>query len=92
MLMNSAIAMESMQWFALSPSWAAYTPPGFNKTTSDTDQVQHKPFMSQLPQQAFARGLKPDGEMSFLLRLHTKALEKSVLSMCCAVPAKEEQP
>lgn len=65
-----------MQWFALSPFWAAYTPPGFNKTTADTVQVQHKPFMSQLPQQAFARGLKPDGEMSFELCLHTKALEK----------------
>lgn len=81
-----------MQWFALSLSWAAYTPPGFNKTTADTVQVQHKLFMSQLPQQTFARGLKPDGEMSFVLCLHTKALEKRMLSMCCAVPAKEEQP
>lgn len=44
-----------------SPSWAASTPPGFEKATADVVLVQHKPFKSQLPLQVFARGPKHDG-------------------------------
>lgn len=64
-----------------SPSWAASTPPGFEKATADVVLVQHKPFKSQLPLQVFARGPKHDGELSFVHCLCTKALEKRIFAL-----------
>lgn len=64
-----------------SASWAASTPPGFEKIITDVVLVQHKAFKSQLPLQAFARGPRHGGELFFVHYLCIKALEKRIFAL-----------
>lgn len=64
-----------------SPSWAANTPPGFDRATAEMVLAQHEPSKSQLPLQAFARGPKHNGELSFVHCFCTKVLEKRISAL-----------